>query len=164
MISRSLAAVVLITVLVGCTKREFLQASSSMEPTIKRGEVITVDLKAYSGATPVRWDVVVFESPLAGSGHLASRVVGLPGETVNIRSGKVVIDGKEQKLPPHLSIGSYKLPNSDLTLSAAKPVTLPFKIPVNAYFVLGDNISNALDSRYWGSLDGPKILGKVPGK
>jgi len=163
-ISRFLAAAVIVAALAGCSKKEMRQPSSSMEPTIKRGEVISVDLKAYSGAGPIRWDVVVFESPVAGGGHWASRVVGLPGETIDIRSGKVVINGNEETLPPRLSIGGYKLPEGDLSPSAPGPVTFPFKIPSGSYFVLGDNVSNALDSRYWGGLDQSKILGKVPGK
>ena len=154
----------MIAALMGCTKKEMKQASSSMEPTIKRGEVISVDMKAYSGASPIRWDVVVFESPSAGGGHWASRVVGLPGETIDIRSGRVVIDGKEETPPPRLSIGGYKLPKGDLASSASGPVTFPFKIPAGSYFVLGDNVSNALDSRFWGGLHGSKIIGKVPGK
>jgi signal peptidase I len=164
MLSRFVALIAVVAALVGCTKKEMRQASSSMEPTIKRGEVISVDLKAYSGAGPIRWDVVVFESPVAGGGHWASRIVGLPGETIDIRSGKVVIDGKEETLPPRLSIGGYNLPKRDSALGAPGQVTFPFKIPAGSYFVLGDNVSNALDSRYWGGLAGSKILGKVPGK
>jgi len=163
-ISRSLAAVVIVAAFTGCSKKEMRQDSSSMEPTIKRSEVISVDLKAYSGAGPIRWDVVVFKSPAAGGGHWASRVVGLPGETIDIRSGKVVINGNEETLPPRLSIEGYKLPEGDLAPSAPGPVAFPFKIPSGSYFVLGDNVSNALDSRYWGGLDQSKILGKVPGK
>lgn len=135
-----------------------------MEPTIKRGEVIPVDLKAYSGSGPIRWDVVVFASPLGGVGHWASRIVALPGETVEIRSGKIVIDGREEALPTHLSIGAYQRPKEDLGASVPKPITLPFKVPAGSYFVLGDNVADALDSRFWGGLDRAKILGKVLGK
>ena len=135
-----------------------------MEPTIKRGDVITVNTGAYSGSRPNRWDVVVFESPLGSGGTWVSRVVGLPGESVEIRSGKLVIDGKIEALPARLSIGDYTLPKGSLTPSAPGPVAFPFKVPAGSYFVLGDNVSNALDSRYWGGLDGWKILGKVPGK
>jgi signal peptidase I len=164
MIFRSLAAIVIVAALAGCTKKEMRQDSSSMEPTIKRGEVISVDMKAYSGTGPIRWDVVVFKSPVAGGGHWVSRVVGLPGETIDIRSGKVVIDGKEETLPPRLSFGGYKLPEGDLASSAPGPVIFPFKIPAGSYFVLGDNVSNALDSRYWGGLHGSKIIGQIPSK
>jgi signal peptidase I len=163
-LSRFFALIAIVAALLGCTKKEMRQASSSMEPTIKRSEVISVDLKAYSGTGPIRWDVVVFESPVAGGGHWASRVVGLPGETIDIRSGKVVIDGKEETLPPRLSIGGYNLPKRDTASGAPAQVTFPFKVPAGSYFVLGDNVSNALDSRYWGGLHGSKIMGKVPGK
>jgi signal peptidase I len=161
--SRFFTLIVIVAALVGCTKKDMRQASSSMVPTVKQGEVISVDMNAYSGAGPSRWDVVLFDSPVASSGHWTSRVIGLPGETVDIRSGKVMIDGKEETLPPHLSIGGYKLPKADSTSGVHGPVTFPFKIPAGSYFVLGDNVSNALDSRYWGALHSSKIRGKVLG-
>ena len=124
MLSQFLALIAIFASCVGCTKKEMRQASSSMEPTIKRGEVLSVDLTAYSGSGPVRWDVVVFESPVAGGGHWASRVVGLPGESIDIRSGKVVINGKEETLPPSLSIGGYQLSPRD-TNTPDQGVKLP---------------------------------------
>jgi signal peptidase I len=160
----SIIAIVIVTALTGCTKKEMRQSSSSMEPTIRRGEVISVDLAAYSGSGPNRWDVIVFESPVSGGGQWLGRVVGLPGESVEIRSGGIVIDGREEARPAHLSLAGYELPKKELALSSPGPVTFPYKIPVDSYFILGDNVSNALDSRYWGGLDRSKILGKVPGK
>ena len=157
-------AIVIVAALTGCTKKEMRQSSSSMEPTIRRGEVISVDLAAYSGSGPNRWDVIVFESPVSGGGQWVGRVVGLPGESVEIRSGGIVIDGREEARPAHLSLAAYELPKKEIALSSPGPVTFPYKIPVDSYFILGDNVSNALDSRYWGGLDRSKILGKVPGK
>ena len=157
-------AIVIVAALTGCTKKEMRQYSSSMEPTIRRGEVISVDLAAYSGSGPNRWDVIVFESPVSGGGQWLGRVVGLPGESVEIRSGRIVIDGREEARPARLSLAGYELSKKELALSSPGPVTFPYKIPVDSYFILGDNVSNALDSRYWGGLDKSKILGKVPGK
>jgi signal peptidase I len=157
-------ALVSVVTLTGCTMKKMRQTSSSMDPTIKHGEVVTVDLSAYSGSAPNRWEVIVFESPIAGGGLWLGRIVGLPGETVEIRSGVIVINGRSEPLPTHLSLGGYQLPKKDLAPSTPGPVSFPYMIPAGHYFVLGDNVSNSLDSRYWGSLDVSKILGKVPGK
>ena len=154
----------LVAAFTGCNKNKMRQTSSSMEPTIKRGEVISVDFSAYSGTGPHRWDVIVFESPTIGGGHWLGRIVGLPGETIEILSGKIVIDGRIEAPPGRLSLGRYELPKKDLAPGGSGPVSFPYKIPADSYFVLGDNASKALDSRYWGALDRSKILGKVPGK
>lgn len=159
-----LLANVTLAAFTGCSKQDMRQSSTSMEPTIKQGEVLSVDLAAYRGSGPSRWDVIVFESPVSGGGRWISRIVGLPGETVEIRSGGVVIDGRKEALPAHLSLGGYELPKNDHPPSASSPLAFPYKIPGGHYFVLGDHTSNALDSRYWGALDGAKILGKVVGK
>jgi signal peptidase I len=160
-----LAGLALLFGVAGCNQKNMRQASSSMEPTIKQGEVVSVDLAAYSKSTPPRWDVIVYESPISGDGQWLGRVVGLPGESIEIRSGSIVINGKEETLPSHLSIGDYQPAKTEnMALDGLSPVTFPFKIPQGSYFVLGDNVSNALDSRYWGALDGSKILGKVLGK
>lgn len=157
-------AFVFVLTLTGCTKRDMPWPSSSMEPTIKKGEVISLDFAAYSGSFPNRWDVVVFDSPIQKGHQWIGRVVGLPEETIDIRSGSVVIDGRPEVLPAHLSLGGYELPKEDLTPGAPRPVSFPYKIPAGGYFVLGDNVSNSLDSRYWGHLNRSDIIGKVPGK
>ena len=135
-----------------------------MEPTIKRGEVITVDSGAYSSTGPSRWDVIVFEAPKGHSGHWASRVVGLPGETVAIKSGELLINGRIEVIPGHVKISGYLEPKPNKALSGSGPVTFPYTVPPDTYFVLGDNVANALDSRYWGGLEASKVLGKVSGK
>ncbi len=164
MLSRIFTLIAAVAVLVGCTKKEMQQGSSGMEPTIKQGEVFTVDFAAYSKTEPIRWDVVLLKSPFSDGGYWTSRVVGLPGETIDIRNGKVVIDGKEETLPTHLSIGGYNLPKVDLYPHIAGPSTFPFKIPEGSYFILGDNVSNVADSRYFGGLQRANIVGKVLGK
>lgn len=135
-----------------------------MEPTIKSGEVVTVDIHGFGGSGLARWDVVVFEAPIGDGGQWISRVVGLPGEKVDIRNGRLVIDGQEVTIPSRLGIGDYRPPNTNLGPGAPGPVAFPFTVPAGSYFVLGDNVSNALDSRYWGALDGSKVLGTVLGK
>lgn len=135
-----------------------------MEPTIRSGEMIKVDLMAYSSSDPLRWDVVLFESPMDSSFQWCFRVVGLPGEKVDIQDGDLLIDGTKMPIPSSLAISNYQVVKIGTSTAAPGPVSLPYKLQKDAYFVLGDNISNALDSRFWGGLDKSKIIGKVIGK
>jgi signal peptidase I len=160
---RLFAFAVMLLISVGCSQKKMKQTSSSMEPTIKNGEVISIETKAYSKSSPARWDVVVYENPMSSGTQHLSRVVGLPGETLEIRTGRLVINGKEDLPPSHLSIRSYQIPIPQKSPYAPQSVVFPFTIPAGCYFVMGDH-HDSLDSRYWGALDGSKIRGKVPGK
>jgi signal peptidase I len=151
-------------VLTGCNTKKMTQSSGSMEPTIPSGDTITVDLTSYRSTEPSRWDVVVFESPIDSSTNWCSRIVGLPGEKIQILDGKLVIDGQTVQPPSRLRIAPYKTVDVSKSSAAPRHITLPFEIPNDSYFVLGDNVSNALDSRFWGSLKKSKIAGKVEGK
>jgi len=147
----------------GCNRKTVRQVSSSMEPTIKKGEVVAVDEAAYRSTPPACWDVVTFEPPQHPGQVWALRIVGLPGETIDITPAGVSIDGKIISRPASLAaLGSYQRPSGN---TVGTPVTaLPYKIPADSYFVLGDNVSNAMDSRYWGALKRSQIRGKVWGK
>jgi signal peptidase I len=136
-----------------------------MEPTIAVGEIIKVDLNAYNSVIPSRWDVVVFKDPIRSesSEMWCSRIVGLPDEVITIEASGMLIDGKNIKIPSGLKIGQYKEPVS-LPNENIKKVKFPYEIPENCYFVLGDNVDNALDSRYWGAIPIELIIGKVPDK
>ncbi len=132
-----------------------------MEPTIKQGESITADIKAFASTSPCRWDVVVFEPPGHAGQVWASRIVGLPGEVIDITLAGLTINGKKIPKPSGLTIGSYAPPRTNL-MPLSMPITIyPYHLPPDGYFVLGDNANNSLDSRYWGSLKYTKILGKV---
>jgi len=164
-LTRLASTLVIAMALLACgkTKNKLRHASSSMEPTIKAGEMIEVDEGAFSSSGPSRWDVIVFEAPKGSSGHWTSRVVGLPGETVEIKGGSVVINGRAETTPGHIRISGYREPEN-LDPSGPGPVSFPYTVPPNHFFVLGDNVGNALDSRYWGGLEASKIVGKVPSK
>ena len=86
---------------------------------------------------PERFDIVIFKYPDDESRLFIKRVIGLPGETVEIKDGKVYIDDSETPLDdsfiPEKMLGSYG----------------PYKVPENCYFMLGDNRNNSKDSRFW---------------
>jgi signal peptidase I len=132
--------------------------SRSMEPTIVKGELVVCD----SGMRePLRWDVVGYSYTYTNVElNLCARVVGLPGETIDISRG-VLINGTNLVVPGALR-RIVHLPG--IPGLPVETIRYPFRVPTNAYFVLGDNSTNAFDSRYHGAVTMEKILGTVRGK
>lgn len=130
--------------------------SDSMAPSIKDQEVVVVDYTAYASSEPARWDVVAFESNTNGSTWL-HRIVGLPGETIELVGGNVKINGILLTPPSHLSYLSYD------TMPGIK-IAFPYVIPKDHYFLLGDNSPVADDSRFNGTIHRDKIIGRVEDK
>lgn len=117
----------------------------SMQPTLNDGDRIIFD-KRFGKLE--RGDIIVFHYPPDPSTSYIKRIIGLPGETIEMREGKVFINGgaiDEPYLKPDL-----------LSLD-----TMPLvKIPDQHYFVMGDNRRNSSDSRYWGTVPRNLIYGK----
>ena len=124
-----------------------------MEPTIPKGSKCIVDFDAYSSAAPARFDIVVFGPPKSKNVIFCFRVVGLPGETIQITQEAVLIDGKELTPPDALSYGPRPSGSNQART----------KLGSTKYFLLGDNSFNARDSRYFGPVERSDILGKVIG-
>lgn len=111
--------------------------SESMQTTIMKGDRIIGNRLAYIKDDPERYDIVIFKYPDDPSKIFIKRVIGLPGETVAIKDGKVYIDGKEK--PEAVSFC-----HEEMTGEFG-----PYEVPEDSYFVMGDNRNNSLDSRYW---------------
>lgn len=143
----------------------FFIPSGSMEPTLNIGDRILVDKLSYDFHSIHRGDIVVFARPPAencGGGpvnDLVKRVIGLPGNTISLSRGHVLINGKrldETWLPS--SVQGVTFPGPPGTpYSLAKP----YVVPANHYFMMGDNRTESCDSRYWGPIDRNLIVGKV---
>ena len=116
----------------------------SMQPTLHEGEYVIVDKVSYLLHPPDRGDIIVFKHP---GEDLIKRVIGLPGDTIEIRGGRVYINGSVLNEPyikePILS-----------TLSAQK-------IEAGRYFVMGDNRNNSSDSRAFGPIPAGDIIGRA---
>jgi signal peptidase I len=146
----------------------FYIPSASMRPTLWEGDRILVSKFAYRIGTPKRGDIVVFKAPPQASPDqkdFIKRVIGLPGDTVEVRNGEVLVNGKpldEKEVGEEYAADGAshaKLPPDTVIRSPFDfgPVT----VPPNSLFVMGDNRPSSLDSRYWGPLAESRLLGKA---
>lgn len=129
----------------------FIVEGSSMEPNFLNQEYLLVNKISYQFREPRRGDVIVFrpiESPYL---NYIKRVIGLPGETVEIKNGKVWIDGDELK--------EDYLPKDAKTLISGGTKTMTVKLKEDQYFVLGDNRQFSKDSREIGLIPQVNIVG-----
>ncbi len=128
-------------------------AGDSMRPELKNGDVVLVNRLVYNAMTPKRGDIIAFKPNGRENAHYyIKRIVGLPGETVQIKDGKVYINGKEQK--------------KDIFVSEIEKPGVArdeIKLGENEYFVLGDQASSSDDSRMAdiGNVKRSEIYGKI---
>lgn len=131
----------------------YIVSGASMDPTFETGEYLIVDQLSYRFEEPKRGSVVIFKYPVNPTQFFIKRVIGLPGETVEIHDGVVTIknfdnpDGftLDEK---YISSGNIKEDNSTITLSSKE------------FFVMGDNRKGSSDSRSWGPVKESLIMGR----
>ncbi|PIR70549.1 MAG: signal peptidase I [Candidatus Niyogibacteria bacterium CG10_big_fil_rev_8_21_14_0_10_42_19] len=132
----------------------FIIKGTSMYPTFENADYLIIDEFSYNFLrTPERGEVIVFKFPEDTSKFFIKRVIGLPGETVVIKEGRVLIYDKEEGNPKALD-ESY----------IGEEFTLPdgvWALGLDEYFVMGDNRRFSSDSRSWGSLPEDLIVGRA---
>lgn len=151
--------------------------SGSMKPTLLVGDFILVNKLVYRLSEPQRGDLVVFKWPLNPNLDFIKRIIGMPGDIIEISDHKVFINGQE--LPLRFVerveengvaklIYEESLPNGvKYRIALYETPLLPRKgvqqirIPPGHYFVMGDNRDNSEDSRYWGLLPKENLVGKA---
>lgn len=119
---------------------------ASMEPTLVSGEYVIVSKLNYRFGTPQRGDIIVFHFPRDPKEEYIKRVVGLPGDEVQVRHGSVYVNGQ-------LLDETY--------LKVTTNYNGTWNVPDNQLFVLGDNRNNSSDSHDWGTVPMDYVVGKA---
>lgn len=147
-IIESAVLAVILFLLIQSTVQSTIVEGYSMEPALLDGQRLLVNKLAYHFSSPQRGDIVVFHAPRGSEDKdLVKRIIGLPGEKVEVRRGRVYINDEflqESYLP---RTGTYSWG--------------PRIVGPEEYFVLGDNRENSSDSHTWGMLPANLIVGKV---
>lgn len=124
----------------------FFVRGASMESSFQDGNYLVIDEISYRFGSPKRGEVIVFRAPTGSAQFLIKRIIGLPGETIAIHDGKVMINDKEL-------IEDY--------LSEPTSGDINRVLGEEEFFVLGDNRDSSFDSRQWGVLPGDNVVGKA---
>jgi len=119
----------------------------SMEPTLYDHQYLLVNKMAYRLRPPQRGDIIVFYSPYDPQQEFIKRIIGLPGEQVEIREGQVYINGQPLEESYYVKSGDYSWG--------------PATVGDMEYFVLGDNRAQSNDSHTWGMLPADNIVGQA---
>jgi len=141
--------------------------SVSMADTLQRGDRVLVNRLAYHVGTVRRGDVLVFRWPRDRGLVFIKRVIGLPGDTVALRNGRVYVNGRLLDEPYVRRLNGRPEPTlaaGQLTGAAsAQPWGLdqPYTVPADRFFMLGDNRADSDDSRDWGTISRRDIIGKA---
>jgi len=133
----------------------FIVKGDSMVPNFHSGDYLIVDQISYRFSNPLRGDVIVFRYPLDGSQKFIKRIIGLPGETIEVKDGKIKITSKDKNTTFILDEKLY-LPDLFSTSGNTK-ITLKD----NEYFVMGDNRQFSYDSRAWGVMPKKNLIGRA---
>ncbi|MHB1194528.1 MAG: signal peptidase I [Longimicrobiales bacterium] len=182
-----LMAALLFVVLRSFLVQTFVITSGSMEDTLLVGDMLMVNRAAIGSPVPFtslripgyseprRLDVLVFDPPHEETLKLVKRLIGLPGDTLQMRNRTLYINGVAQDEPylKHADIGDETHPwmawqKDHLASGVVRDAYVPTRdnwgplvIPDDRYFMLGDNRETSLDSRYWGLLEGWRLEGRA---
>jgi signal peptidase I len=130
----------------------FIVSGASMDPTFETGEYLIVDQLSYRIGNPERGEVVIFKYPKDQTKYFIKRVIGLPGETLEINGTQITI--KNAAHPE-----GFKLTEPYIAANNEKIDTMSITLKNNEYFVMGDNRRQSSDSRAWGTLPRNLVVG-----
>ena len=138
---------VVITLLLHTTIQTSVVITSSMESTLQVGQRLLINKVAYKFHEPERGDIIVFRPPNSSEVLYIKRIIGLPGDTIEIKMRAVYVNGSKLDEPYIREPPAYTFPQ--------------YEIPENNYFLLGDNRNNSSDSHTGWTLPRQDIIGKA---
>ncbi len=154
---RDIVLIIAVFILLGVfVAQPVVVEGTSMLPQLHDGERLLVNKLVYYKFQSVSWghltrgDIVVFWYPKEPDKSYVKRIIGLPGETVEVKNGVVFVNGIQLQ-EPYL----------DASHNQSLPTFKPVKVDDHYYFVMGDNRDNSSDSRYWGLVPEKYIYGKA---
>jgi signal peptidase I len=130
----------------------FLVSGASMEPNFSNGHYLLIDELSYRFREPKRGEVVVFRYPGDERVYYIKRVIGLPGERVIVKDGRVFVYNPEYP-------NGFELKENYLASDVATSGNVDTALGDGEYFVMGDNRYFSFDSRNWGTLTRDEIIG-----
>lgn len=132
--------------------RPFIVSGNSMDPNIKHKQYLIIDEVSYRLREPERGEVIVFKAPPEPSKYYIKRIIGLPGDTVDIKGSAITITDAAH--PQGLTL-------SEAFITHKSNDNVHVTVPLGSYFVMGDNRSGSYDSRAWGMLPEVNIRGRA---
>lgn len=152
---------IVIAIIIALLLKTFVFANAvvptgSMLDTIQEGDRVIASRLSYKFDDPERYDIIIFKNPDNESQYYVKRLIGLPGETVNIVDGVVYVTQTNGK--------TIKLDDSFVTEERKDHYNGTFQVPAESYFFMGDNRDNSYDSRFWNKTNyvhESKLVGKV---
>ena len=130
--------------------------TGSMRMTSLEGDRIFVDKVSYRFREPRRGDIIVFKYPVDPKKDFVKRLAGLPGAKIEIKNGKIIVNGKTLDSPPFSEHFYYN--RNDWEFAKEGQV---IQVPEGHYFALGDNSAQSSDSRNWGFVPSKYLVGKA---
>ncbi len=158
-VAEALIMAVVMFVLLQLTTQSYMVQGRSMAPTLDTGQRILINKfvyfrdgglfgeDGYVFGGPQRGEVIVFNPPLDAPTEFVKRVIGVPGDVVDIADGAVTVNGE---VTEYVDSATY-------VHSSEYPLT----VPEDRFYVLGDNRDRSSDSRQWGLVEGGDIVGRV---
>ena len=122
---------------------------SSMEPNFHDAEYLLTDKVTYRFNKPIRGDVIIFHAPGTSGEDYIKRIIGLPGEKIEVKDNAVYINNQKLK-------ESYIPPANTTSGGSFLPENTPIEVPEGNYFVMGDNRNHSADSRSFGFIERSK--------
>ena len=144
--------------------KPFRVPTPSMANTVHAGDRVLIDRVLYGHRDIQRGDIVVFHGgPMVDNQVLLKRVVGVPGDVLVARDGRLLVNGESPDEPYIREVAGHPETTEPGPGGPGAPWSLqqPYTVPDDQYFVLGDNRTDSFDSRFWGPISRDVIMGRA---